>query len=132
MDQRFPRPDITLLYHCFWRPAIIDLRLGMERMLMPCPDSETVFDQLKENSDKLREFGVERIGLFGSFLKGEQDPESDIDFLVELEENSFDNYMGLKLFLEELFDREIDLVIESDIREELGHVKEDAVYVTPA
>ena len=40
--------------------------------------------------------------------------------------------MGLKLFLEDLFDRSVDLVIESDVREELDHVKRDAEYVTPA
>jgi predicted nucleotidyltransferase len=51
---------------------------------------------------------------------------------VVFEENSFDDYMGLKFFLEDLFDRDVDLVIESDIRSELDHVKREAEYVSPA
>jgi len=95
-------------------------------------DREKILKALKENRDKLDSFNVERIGLFGSYVRGEQDGSSDIDFIVEFEENSFDNYMGLKLFLEDLFDRSVDLAIESDIRSELSHVKEEAEYVPAA
>jgi len=95
-------------------------------------DKEDVFSTLEKHHKTLREFNVEKLGLFGSFVTGEADENSDLDFLVVFEENSFDDYMGLKLFLEDLFDREVDLVIESDIREELDYVKRDAEYVTPA
>jgi predicted nucleotidyltransferase len=95
-------------------------------------DSSSILNVLKENLEELQSFGVERIGLFGSFLRGDANEESDLDFLVVFEENTFDDYMGLKLFLEDLFDRSVDLVIESDVREELDHVKRDAEYVTPA
>ena len=93
---------------------------------------EKIFGELESVSEELSGFGVERIGLFGSQLRNEAGEDSDIDFLVVFEENSFDSYMGLKLFLEELFGVEVDLVIESDIRPELEGVKEDAEYVTPA
>ena len=95
-------------------------------------DKEDVFSTLEDHHKALKEFNVEKLGLFGSFVTGEADEDSDLDFLVVFEENSFDDYMGLKLFLEDLFDREVDLVIESDIREELDYVKRDAEYVTPA
>jgi len=95
-------------------------------------DRDEIIEALKENRDSLDRFDVERIGLFGSYIRGEQDESSDIDFIVEFEENSFDNYMGLKLFLEDLFDRSVDLAIESDIRSELSHVKEEAEYVPAA
>ena len=95
-------------------------------------DKEDVFDELKRHQKDLKGFNVERLGLFGSFVNGEADEESDLDFLVVFEENNFDDYMGLKLFLEDLFDRKVDLVIESDIRDELDYVKRDAEYVTPA
>lgn len=99
---------------------------------MEDPDSSSILNVLKENLEELQSFGVERIGLFGSFLRGDANEESDLDFLVVFEEDTFDDYMGLKLFLEDLFDRSVDLVIESDVREELDHVKRDAEYVTPA
>ena len=95
-------------------------------------DSSSILNVLKENLEELQSFGVERIGLFGSFLRGDANEESDLDFLVVFEENTFDDYMGLKLFLEDLFEKNVDLVIESDVREELDHVKRDAEYVTPA
>ena len=55
-----------------------------------------------------------------------------MDFLVEFEDNNFDDYMGLKLFLEDLFGRDVDLVIESDVRSELEYVREEAKYVSTA
>lgn len=87
---------------------------------------------LRENQERLSDFGVKKLGLFGSYVKGEQGEESDLDFLVELEDNNFDDYMGLKLFLENLFDREVDLVIEGDLKEGLEYVRKEAEYVTPA
>jgi predicted nucleotidyltransferase len=95
-------------------------------------DKDEVLKSLKENRGELRGFGVESIGLFGSFLSGDAGEDSDLDFLVSFEENTFDDYMGLKIFLEELFGRDVDLVIESDVREELEYVKEDAEYVATA
>jgi len=43
---------------------------------------------------------VSRIGLFGSWVRGEEKPESDIDVLVEFVHPNFDQYMELKFFLE--------------------------------
>lgn len=93
---------------------------------------ENVIESLEEHKEDLDGFQVVRIGLFGSFLKDEHDSSSDLDFLVTFEENTFDNYMKLKLFLEDLFDRDVDLVIESDVRSELEHVREEADYVSTA
>lgn len=95
-------------------------------------DKSDIISVLEENREDLRDFGVQRIGLFGSFVRGEEGSDSDIDFLVTFEENSFDDYMGLKFFLEDLFDKDVDLVIESDVRDELSYVKEEAEYVSAA
>jgi predicted nucleotidyltransferase len=85
-------------------------------------DRDRVLESPEEHIDDLKSFGVIRIGLFGSFLDGDHDESSDLDFLVEFEENSFDDYMGLKFFFEDLFDRDVDLVRESDVRPELEYV----------
>ena len=68
---------------------------------------------LKDNEGEItRRFGVKRIGIFGSFARGEEGPESDIDIYVEFSpgKKTFDNYMGLKNYLESLFERRVDLV----------------------
>ena len=59
--------------------------------------------------------------LFGSYLRSEQKEGSDIDFLVEFEKSkkTFDNYFGLKFFLEDLFSCKVDLVIKEIIKEEI-------------
>ena len=71
---------------------------------------------IKENQDKIKRLGVKRIGLFGSFVRGEQDEESDIDFLVEFKQDqkTFDNFIQLSFLLENLLKRRVELVtIES-------------------
>ena len=57
-------------------------------------------------------FGVKRIGIFGSFARGEQKRSSDIDVLVEFTEGeaTFDNFMQLVYYLEDLFGRKVDLL----------------------
>lgn len=46
---------------------------------------EAILKALEENMKEIREFGVKKLGLFGSFVRGEQKDESDIDILVEFE-----------------------------------------------
>ena len=85
-------------------------------------DNQTVFSKefikqaLVDNRRTLRKYGVKRIGLFGSYVRGTATAESDIDFLVELERLTFDDYMGLALFLEDLFKKEVDLVTPTSIK----------------
>jgi predicted nucleotidyltransferase len=80
---------------------------------------EAVLQQLEENRDKIRSFGVKRLGLFGSCARGEATQSSDLDFVVELEKKSFDAYMDLKDFLEELFGCKVDLVMKDAIKPRL-------------
>jgi len=83
--------------------------------------SEEILRKIEENRDKIKRFGVKRIGLFGSYVRGEQKAESDIDMVVEFEKGmkTFDNYMDLKFFLEELFRCRVDLVIVETIKPDL-------------
>ena len=60
------------------------------------------------------EFGVITIGLFGSYAKGSQQVDSDIDLLVELKEPRFEWIAGLQIYLEKRFDKKIELVRKSD------------------
>ncbi len=72
-------------------------------------------------------FTVRRIGLFGSFARNDADPESDVDILVELNEPTFDHYMDLKFYLEELLHRQVDLVLRDTIKPRLKAVIEQEV-----
>ena len=76
---------------------------------------------MHKNQDTIERYGVKRIGLFGSFLKNKQKSDSDIDILVEFRKGkkTFDNYMDLKFFLEDLFHRDVDLVVKEALKVKL-------------
>jgi len=61
-----------------------------------------IIDLLKSHVQEIKAcFGVKRIGLFGSFARGEQKESSDIDVLVEFEKPTFRNFMDLSFYLED-------------------------------
>jgi predicted nucleotidyltransferase len=71
----------------------------------------------------LTRYKTKEIGLFGSFVRGEQTKDSDIDLLVEFESDAdlFD-LIGLSLFLEEELQRKVDVVPKRALREELRNI----------
>ncbi len=76
---------------------------------------EDILRLLKVEKEFLRnEFGVINIGLFGSYVKGTQRVNSDIDLLVELKEPRFEWISGLQIYLEKRFDKKIELVRKSN------------------
>ncbi len=79
-------------------------------------ESHEVQSKLQEHRQALREFGVVRLSLFGSAVRNEAGEASDLDFLVELTPKTFRNYMGLKLFLEDLFGLPVDLVTREGLK----------------
>jgi hypothetical protein len=81
--------------------------------------SQNIFRILRENRAEIRRYGVRRLRLFGSCVHGEDTGQSDLDFLVDLETKSFDAYMDLKAFMEDLFGRPVDLVLADTIKPRL-------------
>ncbi len=82
---------------------------------------DVILKKIEEKMEKIKNLGVKRVGIFGSYVRNEQSDNSDIDFLVEFNpgEKTFDNYMDLKFYLEELFNRKVDLVIAEAIKPDL-------------
>ena len=85
-------------------------------------NKEQIFRRITDNRAAFEEFGVHRFGLFGSFVKGEQKAGSDIDLLVEFRpgRKSFDGFMNLSYFLEELLGRKVDLLTLESLSPHLG------------
>ena len=84
---------------------------------------EDVLKKLEANLPEIRErFGIDTIGIFGSVSRGEDLPDSDVDVLYKFSTETIRlrQFMGLKEFLEKIFDRNVDLVgikwIEPSIR----------------
>ena len=75
------------------------------------PTDQEILDLLqKEKAFLKNEFGVLSIGLFGSYVKGTQGPESDVDLLVELTEPRFDFLVGLQMYLESKIGKPVELI----------------------
>ena len=79
---------------------------------MKALNKEEIFKLLKQHREKLKNYYVIKIGLFGSVLKGDNTNESDIDLIVEFEEGkkNYDNFIELAFFLENLLQRKVDLL----------------------
>src|SRR3989344_1733697 len=84
--------------------------------------AKKIVSTLNKHKYELKKYNVKKIGLFGSFLKNSQNKKSDVDLLVEFDKATFDNYMDLKLFLEKLFKRKVDLVVEKNLKPALRYV----------
>jgi predicted nucleotidyltransferase len=87
---------------------------------------EEILDAIRKHRDILLKYKVREIGLFGSFVRGEQDDRSDIDFIVDFEEPSIDNFMGLSSFLENLFGKKVEILTPAGVDSiRINHVKEE-------
>jgi predicted nucleotidyltransferase len=81
--------------------------------------AQEILNLVELNRDAIKRFGVRRLGLFGSHARDEGKMGSDLDFVVDLQEKTFDNYMDLKEYLEKLFNCPVDLVIIDAIKPRL-------------
>ena len=79
-----------------------------------------ILKALREHDDLLRTYSVKRIGLFGSYVRGQQTRGSDVDFLVDFETPTSDNFIDLSFSLERLFRRKVGLVTSRSLNR---HVK---------
>lgn len=88
--------------------------------------------RLREREAEILSLGVKRLGLFGSFVRDEAGPESDVDLLVEFErgEKSFDRFMALSFLLEDALQRPVELVTTEALSPHLGpRILESTEYV---
>jgi predicted nucleotidyltransferase len=92
---------------------------------------EVVAASIQANLKSIHNFGVKSLELFGSVARNEATASSDLDFLVEFNgPATFDRYMDLKFFLEDLFKRPIDLVTSRSLKPQLkATVLEEAIRV---
>lgn len=83
---------------------------------------ENAIELIAENRARIKAFGVRQLGLFGSFVREEQNEESDIDVLVVFEpgQKTFDNFIQLSFFLEEIFGRPVELVTRESLSPYIG------------
>jgi predicted nucleotidyltransferase len=96
---------------------------------------QDIMEILHQNRARLKALGIRRLGVFGSFARGEQRDDSDFDLLVEFElgQKSFDAYMELSFLLEEVFQQRIELVTLESLSPYNGpHILKEVEYASIA
>ncbi|MEZ0484472.1 nucleotidyltransferase family protein [Fibrella aquatica] len=94
---------------------------------------ENILSILKNSKPVLSAYGVSTIGLFGSYIRNEQTPKSDIDLLIDFdpEQENFDNFMAVYDVFEKLFKNEkIEVVTKKGLSKYIGpKILNDVIYV---
>jgi predicted nucleotidyltransferase len=96
-------------------------------------DRRAILDRLNAEAPGLRKkYGVKSLAVFGSMARGDDREDSDVDILVTFEDQpTFRGYMGLKLDLEDLFGRRVDLATPDTLRPEIRlNVERDLIHVS--
>lgn len=100
--------------------------------MSPVENKQTIISILKQNSSKLKSYGVDKLSIFGSFVTGIPTPKSDIDFLIEFtpEQKTYDNFMDLSFYLEDILGRKVEIVTPQSLSKYIGpHILKKAEYV---
>ena len=99
---------------------------------MEVVDKNSLFGILRQNKKVFLDFGVKRLGVFGSFVRGEQNEESDVDILVEFykDKKNYRNYIAVNDYLEKLFGRKVDVVTKKSLSPYIGpYIEREVEYV---
>jgi len=85
--------------------------------MKPVQTKEEILQALISHKEEIKQFAIKRIGLFGSYVRGEQNQESDVDILVEFlpGQKNFKNFIQLAYYLEELLGRRVELVTSESL-----------------
>ena len=96
---------------------------------MQCDD---ILQTLRAQMAGIRAHGVVRLAVFGSFVRGEEQPDSDVDILVEFESPvSIFKFLDLKEHLEDVLSRSVDLVMRGALKPQLrDRILEEAISAT--
>ncbi|RKZ24637.1 nucleotidyltransferase [bacterium] len=80
-----------------------------------------------------KKYGVKRLGIFGSYIRGEETPRSDLDILIEFEEDariSLIDFIELEYYLSDILGVKVDLVEKKALKPRIGkRILEEVVYI---
>ena len=93
---------------------------------------EYILSEMQQHKSELHSLGIVKIGLFGSYVRGEQSEKIDIDILIEFapDKENFDNYMTVYDMLENLFINEkVEIVTKKGLSPHIGpHILKEVLY----
>ena len=101
-------------------------------MQSPVQTKQELFQRILAFQKQIRSYGVNRLGIFGSFVRNEAKENSDVDFFIEFhpERKNFDNFMDLGELLEEITGRKVELITPQSLSKYIGpYILKEVEYV---
>jgi len=83
--------------------------------------NKPIMRKLQSHRRQIKKFGVIKLGLFGSAARGDMKAGSDVDVVVEFDKTTYKRYLSFKTFLENILDRNVDLLTLPSVQ---GRLKE--------
>ena len=97
---------------------------------MSTSNRDEVVTRIKSNRRALKRYSVKSLALFGSAARDKMRKRSDVDILVQFDQTTWANYIGLKFYLEDLLGREVDLVTPKALKPATKpSIEKDLLYV---
>ena len=96
-------------------------------------DKQDLLSALVAHQSQILEYGVNRLGVFGSFVRNQAHSNSDVDFFVEFEpsKKNFKNFMKLADLLEDITGRTVELVTPQSLNKHIGkYILEEVEYIS--
>ncbi len=109
----------------FKRPSIDWGKVRMKKL-------EEIVQILREHKGELAQrYGVRELAIFGSYVRGEATPESDLDILVEFDDPpGFFRFLQLEQYLSELLGVRVELVTRQALKPHIGqHILQEALEI---
>jgi predicted nucleotidyltransferase len=94
---------------------------------------QDLLDTLFQHSVSIKAYGVNSLGVFGSFSKGTNTDQSDVDLFIDFDpaKKSFDNFMDLSFFLEDILGRKVEIVTPQSLSKFIGpHILNEVQHVS--
>lgn len=96
------------------------------------PNAAEIIAKLREHMFALRDkYRVKTIGVFGSYIRGDQKKKSDVDILVDFEETiTLFEFVALERELSQILGRKVDLVMKTALKPRIGQrILKEVIYV---
>ncbi len=93
---------------------------------------QKILNYLKTYKEKKKDtYSIKRLGLFGSYARGDEKEKSDIDIVVDFNESDLFNQIGIMQDLEEAFGKDVDVIaLWKQMNPKLrSRIEKDVIYV---
>lgn len=104
-------------------------------MQLPIKTKKELLSLIHSHRERIAEYGVVRLGIFGSFVRDEANENSDVDLFVEFNPSfkTLKNFVGLANFFSELSGRKVEIITPESLNKFIGkYITEQVEYVSIA